>query len=67
MSLTDKQLGTAVKVLSIRRENLYSSLRMQTRGSDRWSFFSEQIDDLTDAINGLEHERERLRHEPINA
>lgn len=60
-TLTDKQLSTAVKVLSIRRENIYRSLQMQQPGSERWLHFNTEIDDLTDAINGLEGEREHLR------
>lgn len=61
MSLTDRQLGVAVKALSIRRENLYRAQQTQSEGSERWKSFNDQIDDVTDALNALEAERELLR------
>jgi len=61
MSISDKHLGTAIKVLSIRRENIYRSLQMQQPGTERWRHFNGEIDDLTNAINALETERESLR------
>lgn len=61
MKFTDKQLATTCKVLSIRRENLYSSLALYEQGSERWEFFNQQISDVSEALSELEAERDKRR------
>ena len=61
MMLTDDQLATTCKVMSIRRQNLYTSLQMYDHDSERWRFFDAQITEVTDALNALEAERDRRR------
>lgn len=61
MILTDPQLATTCKVLSIRRQNLYSSLAMHKQGSERWEFFNEQISEVSEALSVLEAERDQRR------
>lgn len=61
MILTDEQLATACKVMSIRRQNLHKSLQMYKSGSERWLHFSDQITEVSDALAALEIERDRRR------
>lgn len=61
MILTDEQLATTCKILSIRRQNLYQSLGMYAPESERWRFFNEQIDEVTSALAVFEHERDQRR------
>lgn len=57
------EVGTAIKALSMRRENLYRSLDILDPASTEWQRNSREVDDINETMDGLERQRTKLRLE----
>lgn len=58
-----EELGTVIKSLSMRRENLYRSLTILDVQSREWERNSREIDDITETMESMERARTKLRLE----
>jgi hypothetical protein len=62
MSTTElDDLSTAMKALSMRRENLYRALVIHPPGSRPWSQNDREIDSINESMSSIEDARSRLR------
>jgi len=66
MNLTDEQLATVIKAVSIRKQNLYAALRQSTPDTDKWRSIDAQIEPIEEVDKVLEAERNH-RRERANA
>ena len=61
MKLTDQQLATAIKYLSLKRANFYKSLSEHEMDDEQTTHINGEIDALNSVIGQLEAEREARR------
>jgi hypothetical protein len=68
MSTTElDDLCTAMKALSMRRENLYRALTIHPPGSRAWVQNSREIDSINESMQSLEDQRTQIREEMTDA
>lgn len=61
MSTTDlEDLGTAMKALSMRRENLYRALGQHKPGSRAWELNVREIEQINESMESIERRRQLL-------
>jgi hypothetical protein len=58
-----EDLCTAMKALSMRRENLYRALTIHAPDSRAWAQNSAEIDSINESMSSMEEQRTRLRKE----
>jgi hypothetical protein len=67
MSTTDlEDLSTAMKALSMRRENLYRALTQHTPGSSAWLANDREIDQINESMDSIEAKRQLLTAEMLH-
>lgn len=67
MSTTElDDLSTAMKALSMRRENLYRALVIHSPGSKPWLQNDREIDSINESMHSIEEQRSRLRDKMRN-
>jgi hypothetical protein len=58
-----EDVSTAIKALSMRRENLYRALVIHPPGSRAWVQNDREIDSINESMQSMEDTRTRLRKE----
>ena len=67
MRLTDEQLSTVIKAVSIRKQNLYNALSMSEQGTEKWNSINRQITPIEEVDTVLEEERSARRQAQVTS
>jgi len=65
MRLTDEQLSTVIKAVSIRKQNLYNALSLSEPDTDKWNSINRQITPIEEVDTVLEEERSARRQAQV--